>query len=101
MRYRPPAHYHVRLRSRGHPEGVFGSQGALAGPVREATSDRGGGLPPLSMRRRERHASTEEIAVAAPTSVLTGRVLAEIAAVGRDDVAEAASGDSRTSARSR
>jgi len=47
----------------------------------------------LLIKRRDRYASTRDITVAAPASVLTGRILAQIAADEGGDVAKAASGD--------
>jgi hypothetical protein len=47
----------------------------------------------LLIKRRDRYASTRDITVAAPASVLTGRTLAQIAAAEGGDVAKAASGD--------
>jgi bifunctional non-homologous end joining protein LigD len=55
----------------------------------------------LLVKRRDRYASTRDITVEAPTSVLTGRTLARIAADEGGDVAKAASGDPPTSARRR
>src|SRR6267142_4730787 len=55
----------------------------------------------LLIKRRDRYASTKDITVEAPTSVLTGRTLAGIAADEGGDVAKAASGDPPTSARRR
>jgi bifunctional non-homologous end joining protein LigD len=53
----------------------------------------------LLIKRRDRYASTADITVAAPTSVLTGRTLAQIAADEGGDVARAASGDPRSARR--
>jgi bifunctional non-homologous end joining protein LigD len=47
----------------------------------------------LLMKHRDAHASSEDITEAAPTSVLTGRTLAQIAAAGGGDVEKAATGD--------
>ena len=47
----------------------------------------------LLIKRRDRYASTKDITLAAPASVLTGRMLAQIAADEGGDVAKAASGD--------
>jgi bifunctional non-homologous end joining protein LigD len=55
----------------------------------------------LLIKRRDRHASAEEITLAAPRSVLTGRTLAQIAAEEGGDVAKAASADPPESARQR
>ncbi|OLE36677.1 MAG: hypothetical protein AUG00_09935 [Candidatus Rokubacteria bacterium 13_1_20CM_2_70_7] len=55
----------------------------------------------LLIKRRDRYASTRDIAVSAPTSMLTGRTLAQIAADEGGDVAKAASGDPPKSARRR
>ena len=53
----------------------------------------------LLIKRRDRHASTKDITLTAPTSVLTGRTLAQIAADEGGDVAKAASGDPPKKAR--
>ena len=53
----------------------------------------------LLIKRRDRYASTKDITLTAPTSVLTGRTLAEIAADEGGDVAKAASGDPPKKAR--
>jgi len=55
----------------------------------------------LLIKRRGAYASAEDIAVRAPTSVLTGRTLAQIAADEGGDVAKAASGDPTTTAHRR
>lgn len=55
----------------------------------------------LLIKQRDRYASSEDITVNAPNSVLTGRTLARIAADEGGDVAKAASGDPPTSARRR
>jgi bifunctional non-homologous end joining protein LigD len=47
----------------------------------------------LLMKHRDAHASSEEITETAPTSVLTGRTLAQIAAAGGGDVEKAATAD--------
>jgi bifunctional non-homologous end joining protein LigD len=47
----------------------------------------------LLIKRRDRYASTKDITLTAPTSVLTGRTLAQIAADEGGDIAKAASGD--------
>src|SRR5438132_4561330 len=47
----------------------------------------------LFFKHRDRYASTDDVTVAAPTSVLTGRRLADIAADGGGDVVKAATGD--------
>jgi bifunctional non-homologous end joining protein LigD len=47
----------------------------------------------LLIKQRDRYASTEDITLTAPTSVLSGRTLAQIAADEGGDVAKAASGD--------
>jgi len=53
----------------------------------------------LLIKRRDRYASSKDITVEAPKSVLTGRTLARIAADEGGDVAKAASGDPPTRAR--
>ena len=53
----------------------------------------------LLIKRRDRRASTKDITLTAPTSVLTGRMLAQIAADEGGDVAKAASGDPPKKAR--
>jgi ATP-dependent DNA ligase len=53
----------------------------------------------LLIKRRDRYASTKDITLTAPTSVLTGRTLAQIAADEGGDVAKAASGDPPKKAR--
>jgi bifunctional non-homologous end joining protein LigD len=50
----------------------------------------------LLIKHRDRYASTDDITVSAPRSVVTKRLLAEIAAEGGGDVAKAASADPPT-----
>jgi bifunctional non-homologous end joining protein LigD len=53
----------------------------------------------LLIKHRDGHASTEDVTVSQPTSVATGRTLAEIAAQEGGDVDKAATGDPPTSSR--
>ena len=53
----------------------------------------------LLIKRRDRYASTKDVTVTAPTSALTRRTLAQIAAAEGGDVAKAASGDPAGKAR--
>lgn len=61
------------------------------------TRDRAGGTGPsrswLLIKHRDDHVTTEDIALTKPTSVKTGRLLAEIAIEEGGDVAKAATGD--------
>jgi bifunctional non-homologous end joining protein LigD len=53
----------------------------------------------LLIKHRDRHASTVDVATTAPRSVISQRLLAEIAAAGGGDVDKAATGDPRPDAK--